>query len=1003
MKKIEWIIILMLLLCFPSAYADIRITEIMTNNVSTIVSDKYNYDGYVEFYNDGGDVDLRGWTVTNIEKDKVEWSVRLDSTHILPSGYSLLFFGKSETSSLSASKIQSNFAGRVGKKLTTDEGLISFEKDGRQIFFTYPSQRPHLSYCEGGYMMPTPGLANDGLVTSLSNRVETPSFKAADPGFYETGVSVELACGTDSAIVYYTLNGDVPTPENGEVYQNPILIEKTTVLRARAYKEGMLYSEILTGSYIFPDKFYNACEGLGDRLPIVSISGNYEDIFGDMLGIYVEGKNGIEISCTPVANYNQDWMRSANFEYILNGKVVDCQEVEIGVYGGCTRIHVAKSLKIKANKRSGKNRMDYKSFFSNRSYTKYKSLALRNGGNGYSYVQPRWRDMFIQSLADGMNIDRQAAQPVSFYLNGTFYGMMILTERTDEDFVFHNYGLDDDEIDLLNANFSGYELEKGTRDAYDKMIDYVSNSYADDDFYEKLDTHMDIDEYMNYQILEQFVGNTDWVTHNTKVWRKHDGGRFRWIVYDTDFGLSKATSLDTCMLDFTTKYLRTNVKAMLVLMQSCMKNEDFRWRFLDQYIECMDSVFTDQRIDKKIDSLWSMTERDMCATIKNSGLLDCPGSLDVYDQEIEKMRVFAKERKAHVVDQLKKEYGLGDDTVVIKVRSVFPDDETPKFSYLVNKRLHDDVKYNSWRYVNERVKVEPIVPYGYRIQKWALNNVTVRNDDGSRYTKGYLTRMADSTELKMTIYFEHDPDCPSPVNLCLNEVCALNNSTLDENGEASDWIELYNGGDKDIDLAGMVVENVTKVARCTIPSGSDESVVPAHGYKLLWADKKPELGPLHLNFKLGVSASETIVLRASYLGKDLELSTISYNPHNADESYGRDTDGASSVMLFAQCLDDEGNELMTSTPLSANGSVVCPNSVTGDDLIANHNAVDVYTLGKELYVRNAKGSDVRVYTLKGEMVVNERSNSDSFVIDLPSDEAYLVKVGKKCWKVRGKR
>lgn len=994
MKKFGWLYVLMLFSCFSSARAEVRITEIMTNNVSTIVSDKYNYDGYVEFFNDGSDVDLKGWTVTNTKKEKVEWSVKLDSTHVLPNGYSLLFFGKTETGSVSASRVQSNYVGRVGQKLNTDGGTISFQKDGQEISLSYLAQRPHLSYCEEGYMTPTPGQANDVLVTELSNRVAAPSFASGEPGFHESDLSVELACETEDATIYYTLNGDEPTPQNGVVYKDPIRIEKTTVLRARAYKDGMLFSEMLTGSYIFPDKSYEDCREMGDRLPIVSLVANNEDVFGDMLGLYVEGKNGISNSCTPVANYNQDWMRSANFEYILGGKVVNSQEVEIGVYGGCTRIHVARSLKIKANKRSGKNRMDYKAFFPDRTYTKYKSLALRNGGNGYSYVQPRWRDMFIQSLGDMMNLDRQVAQPVAFYFNGTYYGMMILTERTDEDYVFHNYGLDDDEIDLFVANFGSYVCQKGTRDAYDKMIDYVSNHFADDDFYETLDTYMDIDEYINYQVLEQYVGNTDWVTHNTKVWRKHDGGRFRWIVFDTDFGLSKATSLDTCMLDFTTKSVRTNVQAMLVLMKSCMKNEDFRWRFLDQYLDRLENHFTDERIDTKIDSIWRLTQRDMCATIKNSGFLDCPGSLDVYDQEIEKMRNFAKERKSHVVEQLKKEYGLGDDTTIIKIRAVFPDEEVPDYSFLLNKIEHEGVKYNSWAFYNERVKVEPIVPFGYRLQKYALNNVTVRNDDGSRYIGKSFTKVADSSELKVTVYFEHDPDCVSPTDLCLNEICASNNSTLDENGEASDWIEIHNNGDKDIDMAGMVVENVTKAVRCTIPSGSDETVVPAHGYKLLWADKKPELGPLHLNFKLGVTASETIVLRVNFLGNDLKLSTITYDPHQPDESYGRETDGASSVILFAKCLDNDGKDIVTATPLFANGSVNAPISTSVESEFSDGGNEMVYMFGKKLYVLNAAGCEVRVYSLLGDMVANKIVDSDKFVIDVPVSGIYLVKTSK---------
>ena len=44
--------------------------------------------------------------------------------------------------------------------------------------------------------------------------------------------------------------GIVEKAENGKVYSGAIRIDKTTALRARAYKDGMLFSEILTGSYI---------------------------------------------------------------------------------------------------------------------------------------------------------------------------------------------------------------------------------------------------------------------------------------------------------------------------------------------------------------------------------------------------------------------------------------------------------------------------------------------------------------------------------------------------------------------------------------------------------------------------------------------------------------------------------------------------------------------------------------------------------------------------------
>lgn len=991
--------ILILLSCYFNAFAEVRITEIMPSNVATVISDKYDYDGYVEFYNDGGEVDLKGWTITNIKEGVEDWSLVLDSSHVLPNGYSLLFFDEGETSSATAKLVQSNYVGSVGEKLTADAGMVIFSNNDEQIAIPYPQQYPHLSYCEDGFMVPTPGKENGGLVTSISNRVVSPTFSGSKPGLYESNISVELSCATDGAQIYYTLNGDIPTIENGTKYDSPFSVSQTTVVRARAYKDGMLFSEILTGSFIFSDKFYEACKGVGERLPIVSLSVNNVDMFSDTLGIYVEGTNGVVGGCYDEPyNFYRDWMRSANFEYILNGEVVDNQEVEIGVYGGCTRIHVGKSLKIKANKRSGNSKMEYDNFFQRRDYKKYESLALRNGGNGYSYVQPRWRDMFIQSLADGMNIDKQEAQPVAFYLNGAYYGMMILTERTNKDFVEHNYGLKEDEIDFFSVSAgNGYECEAGTRDAYDKMINYACNNYDKAEFYDELDKMMEIDEYVDYQIIEQYVGNTDWVSNNTKLWRKHDGGRFRWILFDTDFGLSKATSVDKDMIKFATS--EKGNESMKILLRSCLKNEDFRWKFLDQYLDRLENQFTDERIDAKHDSILNLTRLDMCATNKNCGFLDSPGNPADFDEAVEEMRNFAKERKAYVVEQLKKEFGLGDDSVTIKIRPVFPNSETPDFKFLLNKREIKSLKYNTWRYSGERVKAEMIVPPGYKIHMWAINDTIVKLDNGRNYVEDDLTAVAKSKELKFSIYFEYDPDYVLPTNLCLNEICASNKTIEDEDGKTPDWIEVYNGTDSDVDLAGMVVENVEKSVKCTIPKGFEETVVPAHGYKLLWADKEPERGPLHLNFKLGVTSSETITLTSFYRDSVVLLSSITYNMHGSGESFGRVVDGHSDIVLFDECMDADGNKIFTSTPLEPNGSKACE-TVSDRMTLAKDSVFQIYTRGKTIVLQNIdRGCLVEVFSVSGILITQKTAQSDVVEISLSVPGIYFIKVGSDIRKV----
>lgn len=1000
MKKINWLNTLLGVTCaswITNANSEVRISEIMTNNVATVLSETYNYDGYVEFYNDGSSFNLKGWKVTSVKEGKEDWTVTLDSSHNLPKGYSLLFFADKEISSTTASKMKSNYAGSVGGKLSTDEGSsITFEKDGKKIQLEYNQQYPHISYCTDGYMIPTPGAENNKLVTPITNRVAAPTVKTGKPGLYQEEVSVELECQTSGAKIYYTTNGDIPT-EKSSVYSGAIKINKPTSLRARAYKDGMLYSEIMTGSYILPDEWHNNCVNNADPLPVVSITANYKDINDEMIGIYVVGKNG-KLGCEKVANYNQDWMRSANFEYFLNGECVDNQEVEIGVYGGCTRVHVGKSLKIKANKRSGKNKMNYTSFFPSRPYKKYKSLALRNGGNGYQFTQPRWRDMYIQSLTEGMDIDRQLAQPVAFYLNGEFYGMFFITERTNEDYLYHNYGLDEDEIDMFTMSGS-YQLEAGTTDALNKMLNYVKKSYNDADFYDKLDNMIDINEYMNYQIIEQYVGNTDWVTNNLKIWRKRDGGKFRWILFDTDFGLSpRATAVDTNMIDFTARNLKTSSSTAQCIMQAVLKNEDLRWRFLDQYLDCLENQFTDERIETNWDSLWKMSEYEMCATMSHTRFLDCPAEFASYQSDCETMRQFAKDRRPIIVKQLKKEYELGDNQTNVKIRAVFPNNEEPIFNFLINKRELNGIKYDTKRYANSRIKIEPEAPYGYKLSRWEMNNEMIKDANGKKYIEDYFTTTVKSSEVKITMYFEYDPDVTLPEGLYLNEICASNQSTLDENGEASDWIEVYNSSDKDIDIAGLTVENVTKAVQSVIPAGNKQTIIPAHGYKLLWADKHPELGPLHLAFKLSATVPETISVHKYYRDSEVELSNITTTPHNPDESYGRETDGADEIVLFAKCNDLEGNEIVTSTPLSANGSIVCPST---DVEIEKAVSGKTYVIaeGKNIKVQNANGKDVRVYSILGNLVANEKADSNIFNITIPTIGIYLVKVDSQCWKV----
>ena len=64
-----------------------------------------------------------------------------------------------------------------------------------------------------------------------------------------------------------------------------------------------------------------------------------------------------------------------------------------------------------------------------------------------------------------------------------------------------------------------------------------------------------------------------------------------------------------------------------------------------------------------------------------------------------------------------------------------------------------------------------------------------------------------------------------------------------------------------------------------------------------------------------------------------------------------------------------------------------------------NNSKHVFVKGKDIFVQNAIGSDVRIYSILGNVVASKRISSNMFNITIPTPGIYLVKVETECWKV----
>ncbi len=966
-----WFLALLLLDILP-ANAQVSITELMPCNTSTYINDLYDFAGYAELYNDTDeDVDLKGYVFENQKKNgDTKWSWVIDKECVVKSkSYRVVFFDEVEDTRY-----------HVGYKLDTDGGTLLLKSDSSVVSsMKYTQQYPHLSYGIDkdsilGYMEPSPMEDNTTAYESIKNRCDMPKFGVA-PGVQTKVIELDLECTTKDAKIYYTLNGSTPTLENGILYKEPILIEGNAVVRARSFKKDMLPSAIATGSYLYAD----ALRVNGFSTPIVSVVTDSVFYYDDMIGMYVDGKNGKFLACVGKKNYVQDWTRPANFEYIVDGKVVVNQEVETSIKGVCTRNSRIKSLGIKANKKSGKKGFDYTDFFSQRPNTKYDDLHLRNGGNAFSTT--RWRDGFLQTIAGHIGLDYQAYEPVVCFIDGKLLGLMGLRENLNKSYIKANYNLDEEEIDLLKIAQEPAVAMTGTRDAYDSLIVELGKDPVSDDYFQNISNLMDVEEYLDYQVFEQFVVNTDWPGNNQKIWRERNNGKFRWIVYDLDFGLGLYETVQTSDTKRDFNMLNQALGADLdskdewksTPFKQLMKNDEFKYRFLIKFLHHMKYSFTESTLD----SLWSV----ISAKVSDEYLACQLGSRNA-DADARKLLDFAKDRPEYVLKHLQEYYKGGNIVSLQIVAKDAAGKRIPNSSILVNNEFVGTTDYTNDYFTKVPLKVKIQAPAGYKFQKWTLSSTVTEAGNTPHTIEVFNGKLTNN--IKMTAYFTTETD-PKPLTLQINEVCSSNNSELgnpDECGHYSDWIEIHNYGEEDIDLAGMyITDNSSNNMKYMFPFGYSETVVKAGGYLIVWADNESWRGPLHTNFKISASGS---FIGLSYYEQDelVYLDKVRCPNLLPNDTYGRIGDGNEHWAIFST-VDGESqvtfgskNNIVDYEPTAVVQPVSIQDAITLYPNPAN-NEITIQTIGQ-----NSKIISLAIYNTQGVML-RSISNINEPVFTLP--------------------
>ncbi len=578
----------------PGEFAgDIIINEFLSSNIST--NGLHDEDGklqdWIELYNRGTNVvNLLGWSLTDDPNVPNLWT--FPAVTISPGEYRVVFASGKNRQPTNGDPLHTSFTlGASGQYL----GLFNANQPQEvATCFTpaYPAQQANISYGLYGTIFTfltnaTPGAANTG--PAIFNGAAEDPQASVQSGFFNQSFTLTLSTATVGADIRYTLDGSEPSSATGILYAGPITVagsasRPTVNVRAVALRSDLLSSRVSTFSYIFPSAVLQqpalpagfpsnwttvygaafsadyqmdpkvltngtysamALQAL-TNLPAVSIVMDQAALFDPQIGIYAN-------PFPPISDRSL-WEQSCSAELILpdgsKGFLIDAGVRTQGATSRDPNRSRKNSLRLFFNDIFEGKLND--TVFKDSTRSSFNTLILDAGSNlrWHNRSDPQAnldqliRDQFCSYLQMASGAPCWHARWVNLYLNGLYWGVYYMHERTDDNWAASYLGGDSSEYDVLRNTSVGLECMNGDTTAWNAMMSLVNSGLSDNAQYDQLCQYLDIDKFIDYMIINFWAGNTDWSNHNWYTCRHRDPtGKFTFQVWDAEYTLIE-TNLD---------------------------------------------------------------------------------------------------------------------------------------------------------------------------------------------------------------------------------------------------------------------------------------------------------------------------------------------------------------------------------------------------------------------------------------------------------------------------
>lgn len=602
--------------------------SVFISEVCSINKASSKRNDWVELYNgSNADIDLSGWYLSDSIDEPDRW--RFADGTVIGTGKYLVV----ETTSHTVR--QKNGVATLGLS-AAGEAIVLSDSNGVQVDVFLCGALSTGITC--GRIEDDPFTERVYFTSATKGKPNSESTRAGyapQPIFSDTSLyhaepfTAVISCASDDAAIYYTTNGDTPT-ERSNRYEGPIEIGKNTVLRAIAYEEGKLPSEISAVTYLFETPH---------TLPVVTIAIDRDD-FSDVSSAKKSDKPE---RAAQISYYEADGSLGISFPAGLKAK------------GSGTLGYAQKSFTLNLRGGYGRSSVTYP-FFENCAFNTFSALVLRNSGQDID--EARMRDSLFSRMMKGMNLDYAETRPVIAYINGRYWGIYDFNEELNSEYLETHYGVDSDAVDFIKRNET--EL-KGSNDGYLKARSWGQNkNLAKDDLFAQYAEMVDVAYCTDYIIAQTYIINSD--MFNQKFWHSKDNTvKWRPVFYDLDWGMNEESSIRRSL--FKAYFSEEGIPSAngsltnLDVFVGLRKNKAWRQQFTERYVELVCGQLSAESTLAVFDELYGAIEPEMQRHIDRWGYHD---DMDDWNDHAMELRERLEQRPAAVLKNLQDFMRLSD-------------------------------------------------------------------------------------------------------------------------------------------------------------------------------------------------------------------------------------------------------------------------------------------------------------------------------------------------------